>query len=330
MADLYWVGGNGTWDDSTTANWASSTGGSPGAGPSTATSNVFFDGSSGTGTVNVASAPLSANCNNFDASQSSITTFNQQENLNINGNFILKSGIQWIGNTNYISIVYGHNHSITTNGVIFNSSIYMGGSVLLNDNLTLFNYLDNQIDIWRGTVNLNGKTLTTPKFINEDTIIAGTSTINVTSGGGEFTGNEQTYYIVNITGAFNNDPENFVNIHQSNTFNTLNLSPGVTVEPDGGEVQTCTNFNANGNATNRITLIGGSQYTISASNVSVSFVDPQNCTAVGATPFFDYGGIDGGGNINWVFPNYGFPGSGASLADRPKLKSVSGNPPKFG
>jgi hypothetical protein len=31
MADRYWVGGTGTWDGTSTANWAASSGGGSGA-----------------------------------------------------------------------------------------------------------------------------------------------------------------------------------------------------------------------------------------------------------------------------------------------------------
>ena len=50
MANYYWVGGNGTWDNSSTANWATSSGGAGGNGPPTSADNVFFDSLSGTGT----------------------------------------------------------------------------------------------------------------------------------------------------------------------------------------------------------------------------------------------------------------------------------------
>ncbi len=47
MATRYWVGGNGTWDASTTTNWAATSGGSGGASAPTATDDVVFDTGSG-------------------------------------------------------------------------------------------------------------------------------------------------------------------------------------------------------------------------------------------------------------------------------------------
>jgi hypothetical protein len=70
MATYYWVGGSGTWDATSTTNWASSSGGSGGAGVPTTADDVIFDANSniGTGTFTVTvggtvSAP--SVCNNF-------------------------------------------------------------------------------------------------------------------------------------------------------------------------------------------------------------------------------------------------------------------------
>ena len=70
MATYYWVGGSGTWDATSTTNWASSSGGSGGAGVPGIADDVIFDAASnvGTGTFTVTiggtvSAP--AVCNDF-------------------------------------------------------------------------------------------------------------------------------------------------------------------------------------------------------------------------------------------------------------------------
>ena len=43
MANRYWVGGSGAWDNTNTTNWSASSGGSGGASVPTSTDNVFFD-----------------------------------------------------------------------------------------------------------------------------------------------------------------------------------------------------------------------------------------------------------------------------------------------
>ena len=52
-ANRYWVGGTGTWNQTSTANWSATSGGSPGASAPTYTDAVFFDANSGGGTVDV-------------------------------------------------------------------------------------------------------------------------------------------------------------------------------------------------------------------------------------------------------------------------------------
>jgi hypothetical protein len=50
MADRYWVGGTGTWDAVSTANWSATSGGASGASVPTTADRVFFNAASGAGT----------------------------------------------------------------------------------------------------------------------------------------------------------------------------------------------------------------------------------------------------------------------------------------
>lgn len=50
MANRFWVGGSGTWDASSTANWSASTGGAAGASAPSVADVAIFDGNSGAGT----------------------------------------------------------------------------------------------------------------------------------------------------------------------------------------------------------------------------------------------------------------------------------------
>lgn len=76
MATYYWVGGNGTWDNSSKTNWATSSGGAGGSGPPTNADTVNFDANSGTAaTVTVASTAVSLS-----------TTINKSDiNLSLSG-----------------------------------------------------------------------------------------------------------------------------------------------------------------------------------------------------------------------------------------------------
>jgi hypothetical protein len=54
VASRFWVGGTGTWDNSTTTHWAASTGGAGGQSVPASADDVTFDANSGGGTVTVA------------------------------------------------------------------------------------------------------------------------------------------------------------------------------------------------------------------------------------------------------------------------------------
>jgi hypothetical protein len=61
MAARFWVGGSGTWDNSSTANWSATTGGASGASAPTTADTATFDSNSGTAaTVTVASTAASS------------------------------------------------------------------------------------------------------------------------------------------------------------------------------------------------------------------------------------------------------------------------------
>jgi len=61
MADRYWVGGSGTWDGTSTANWSATSGGAPGASAPTTADVVYINNSSGTSpTITIASTAAAA------------------------------------------------------------------------------------------------------------------------------------------------------------------------------------------------------------------------------------------------------------------------------
>lgn len=67
MANRYWVGGSGIWNATNTANWSTTSGGSGGASVPTETDMVFFNSSSGGGTVRIEYSGVRV-CQNFNAS----------------------------------------------------------------------------------------------------------------------------------------------------------------------------------------------------------------------------------------------------------------------
>lgn len=67
MANRYWVGGSGIWNATNTANWSTTSGGSGGASVPTQTDMVFFNSSSGGGTVRIEVLERATDIQNFNA-----------------------------------------------------------------------------------------------------------------------------------------------------------------------------------------------------------------------------------------------------------------------
>lgn len=138
MATYYWVGGSGNWDATSTANWASSSGGAGGAGVPTSVDDVIFDANSniGTGAFSVTitgTAAAPATCNDFStggaggALDGAMTlTMGATAVLDCYGSMTLPaSNFIWSGTNggvlNYKATTTGK--TVTTNGVILTATI---------------------------------------------------------------------------------------------------------------------------------------------------------------------------------------------------------------
>ena len=119
MATKYWVGGSGTWDATTTTNWAITTGGAGGTAAPTNADTVIFDSNSGTAatvTVVTGAVSLTTSVNKSDLNlslSSSCTlctpagTFTfYSGTLTLNNN-ILSTGVFSSNNSNIRAISFG-------------------------------------------------------------------------------------------------------------------------------------------------------------------------------------------------------------------------------
>lgn len=84
MADRYWVGGNGTWDATSTTNWSTSSGGTGGATAPTSIDNVFFDDNSGVA-GNTVVIGTNAVCSSFYYNASFVLNFSGSADLSCHG-----------------------------------------------------------------------------------------------------------------------------------------------------------------------------------------------------------------------------------------------------
>lgn len=88
MANRYWVGGSGTWDSSSTANWSTTSGGASGASAPTTADAAIFDANSGTGT---ATAQATATAGTITVNTANVV-LDLQGNVAITSSFTLTAG----------------------------------------------------------------------------------------------------------------------------------------------------------------------------------------------------------------------------------------------
>lgn len=235
MATFYWVGGAGTWDGSTTTNWASSSGGAGGAGVPTLSDNAVFDSLSnatayavtlGSGAVCAdwtVAGPLTGN-----------VTFAGTAGISVYGTLLWPvSGMvkSYTGTTTFASTTTGK--TVTTNGLNIGSTNFDGvgggwelGSAITatgqnivvtngsfstsasNYSVTSTRFLSSNSNV--RSIILNGSTVTLSASGANDpgvnftdstnlTFNAGTSQITLSGIQGRLHGGGNTFYNVSFT-----------------------------------------------------------------------------------------------------------------------------------
>ena len=327
MADRYWVGGSGTWDTTSTANWSVSSGGASGASVPTAADSVFFD-SATTYTVTTTGA---LTCLDFTVSAGTVTfTAGTTPTIAISGSLSIIAGtVVGIGSlpTTFNSTTTGK--TITTNGVNYNSIVTLngvGGGWTLGSAFTcgVFTLTAGTFDtsvsnysfsttyiitsgLGTKVLNLNGSTVTISVNLNTATTTgltfnAGTSQINLTANGASFEGGGLTFYNVAWTGAGAGTRL----ITGSNTFNTFSVSGTTpTMNIASGSTQTVSTFTVNGTAgVLKIikSTVAGSRATLSKASGTVTsdYVSLKDSEATGGATWNATNATDAGNNLGWI------------------------------
>lgn len=242
MATYYWVGGAGTWNASSTTNWASSSGGTGGAGVPLASDDVVFDTSSGTGTVTVTSN--SGSCKDFTVTASQALTFSgtlgnasSANTVGCSGNIALPSGGSAVFTALQISLIGTATTTITTNGKTLNSlyaSKGVGGVCNLADNLVLSNDIRFYNSVTFNTNNYNINCANTNTNVSSaQTVNLGSSTWTITGTGIQF--------------------DSIANFNAGTSTITLSSSSGLSIVIGG---KTFYNVSFTGGGTNLIDLTG--------------------------------------------------------------------------
>jgi hypothetical protein len=333
MASRYWVGGTATWDLSAGTKWATTSGGAGGASVPTSADDVFFDGSSGAGTVtpSVFSTCKTLNTTGFTGTLAT-------GSITAAGSATIGAGTT-LG-TLALSITAAG--TLTTNGKTLDSVTVSGsGIVVLGDALSCssflsvtgsgtFNTSNNNISCsgvtFANTVacSLGSSTITvtgsdsggaTVRIESGITLNAGTSTIKLTDSTANtktFEGVGKTFYNFwfspgSGTGA--------LNVTGANTFNDFkdDGSAAHTVQFPASVTQTVSSFTVSGSAGNLISIRSstfGARATLSKASGSVnsSYLDIQDSEATGgATWNAGVGSVNSGNNTGWNFPSFSGP-----------------------
>lgn len=159
MAARFWVGGSGTWDASSTANWSATSGGASGASAPGAADTATFDANSGTGTCTTAAGAVCTTC----TLNSSTVVLLLGANLTTSSTFALTLGSLSLATYTLSSTTFS-NSNANTRSISFGAS---GQITLTATSGTL----------WSGSTS-TGFTTTGNRVVNAPNGGAGTRTFN--------------------------------------------------------------------------------------------------------------------------------------------------------
>jgi hypothetical protein len=175
--NLYWVGGNGTWDATTTTRWSNTSGGAGGAVAPSLMDNAIVNASSGSPTITLSGLPVCRSLTTTGAT----CTISSTGTLNVNGAMTLSATTTWSATAAPTFVGTG---TITTNGVSIAGQIVFNG---VSQTFTLGSALTttNSIVLTSGTLTLNGFDVSTSSaFLSNNTntrsINFGANFINLT------------------------------------------------------------------------------------------------------------------------------------------------------
>jgi len=322
MANRFWVGGSGTWNTTSTANWSTTTGGASGASAPGAADVAIFDANSGTGTVTLGETVTLQRCawNNYTGSFDPST-------FEINLNYSGASSI-WTGGTTAtflavptVNFTYAGADSRTTNinsstgfPRNINANITAGsGTFTLNGETDINNFnctgfsgsLTNN-----ATVNLTGNVTLSSTM----TIAAGTSLI-LFSGSGNRTITTNGVTIdrpMGLPAAASGGVVNFADALTQGSTRAFTITAG-TLKLKNGVTSTVGEFATSSTEQKFLSsTIAGSQATLTQAGgrVNASYLTIEDIDATGGATwdaFTNRRNIDDGNNDGWNFLSIPYP-----------------------
>jgi len=338
MTTYYWVGGTGTWNNSSTTNWSTSSGGASGSGPPTSTDDVIFDSSSYTVnanyTVTCSTGWVCRDLTMGGPSSGKNIIWAGSTSGSIYGSMNLSGGSAHITRTYFGTITFAATSTgktITCNGVTFASSFIING---VGGGWTQTDAFSSSSGTWtlaNGNYDTGGFSHTAPVHnctaANSQTLTLGASTMNshgwnMTSTNMTFSGASSTISLTGLIPSFQGGGRTYGTVTQAgtgtlyfsgaNTYATLTLAPasGVALYYLNGTQTVTGAFTANGSSiSSRLLILSGDsagvstagvQRTIAASGatVTLSNADFQDIAATGGSAGWGTGTSIGNGGNN--------------------------------
>ncbi len=332
--DLYWVGDSGITYDS--AEWASSSGGSGGAGVPRAQDTLHFDSNSFSTTGQTVSIGLRRHGTMDWTGVTNSPTININFVSNYYGSLTLVSGMSVTG-TSAIYFSGRSTHTITMAGKSFASSSVVfscpGGTYTFQDAFTN----DGTIYFQYGTLDFNDFDVTCQVFNSN---YNNTRTLNMGSGTLTLTGTGYVWYIGQTSLTLNEETSTIKATNNSSstkyfrgqaaatyynlwiatlgtgnfdmydnydlTFNQIKISEGAKLRFKAGKMVTVSDFVADGTSAITITSSTSATHTLSCASgtIDVSYCTISYSIATGGATFNAWtslGNTDGGNNTGWIF-----------------------------
>ena len=188
QAPRYWVGGTGTWNNTSTTNWSYSSGGPSGADVPASIDNVIFDANSDVGTGFTVTVSTGAACADFTVSGLDQTmTLSGTTAMTVGGSLSWPSTNFTNSYTGTITFSATSLKTITSGGNIIDSPVTfngVGGTWSLQDALTIGAIVTPRlVTLTAGTLQLNSYTMTVNGTFNSNN----TNTRGINFGTGKLT-----------------------------------------------------------------------------------------------------------------------------------------------
>jgi hypothetical protein len=203
---VYWVGGSGTWNTSSTANWSDSSGGPSGAAVPNSGDTVVVNASSGSPTITISGTVA---CGALNTTGATCTISSGSSTLNLFGNLTLSATTTWTDSAGIVNILASS--TLNTNNVSVGTQVIINVStadiakgrptVTLASNFTATNFLT----LTSGTLDLSTFVFTAFGLSSTNTNLRSInfgsgSSFNITGGGGQTVWNMATATAFSTTG----------------------------------------------------------------------------------------------------------------------------------